>query len=343
MARSVSLSGIFVLLVFYTLYFAASLVLPIYLAILLSFALSPLVRGLQRLWVPAPLGAAVVLILFITSAGYAIVALSEPATEWMARGPSAFRQIERRLRVLKAPLEQVTKATESVEQLTTVEGKETAKVEVREASLAQSLFERTRDFLAQACLVLVLLYFLLASAGAFSNRLAEAFPHQLGEAGDASIVKVVESEISRYLLSISVINAGLGIAVAITMHILDMPSPVLWGAMAGILNFIPFVGAMTSAVIIAAVSLLTFDTLGHAVLAPLCFLGLTTIEGFFVTPALVGRRLLLNPIAILLTLFVWSWMWGTAGALIAVPTLAIFKIVCDRIETMRPIAILIDP
>jgi predicted PurR-regulated permease PerM len=342
-ARSLSLIGIFVLLVFYTLYFAASLVLPIYLAILLSFALSPLVRGLQRVWIPAPLGAAVVLILFISGAGYAVTALSEPATEWIARGPSAFRQIERRLRVLKQPLAQVTQATESVEQLASVDGKPTTTVEVRQTSLAQSLFERARGFLAQAGLVLVLLYFLLASAGAFSNRLAKAFPSELGEGGGVGIIKTAESEISRYLLSISLINAGLGVAVAFAMYLLDMPSPVLWGAMAGVLNFIPFVGAMASAAIIAAVSLLTFDSLGRAVLAPVFFLGLTTIEGFFVTPALVGRRLLLNPIAILLALFVCSWMWGAAGALIAVPTLAIFKIVCDRIDAMRPVAILIDP
>lgn len=339
-ARSISLTGIFVLLVFYTLYFAASLLLPIYLAILFSFALSPLVRGLQRIWIPAPLGAAIVLFLFIGSAGYAVAALSQPATEWMARGPNAFRQIERRLRVLKQPLEQVTKATESVEQLASVEGEKAPTVEVRQASLAQTLFENTRGFLAQAGLVLVLLYFLLAAAGAFSARLAQAFPQKLGE---AAIVDVVESEISRYLLTVSLINAGLGVAVAFTMYMLDMPSPLLWGAVAGVLNFIPFVGAMTSAAIIAAVSLLSFDHLGHAVLPPLFFLGLTTIEGFFVTPALVGRRLLLNPIAILLAVFVWSWMWGAAGALIAVPTLAILKIVCDRIEAMRPVAVLIDP
>lgn len=341
--RPAALTGIFVLLVFCTLYLAASLILPIYLAVLLSFALSPLVRGLQRLRLPAPLGAAVVLILFVTAAVYSATLLAQPAADWMSRGPSAFTQMERRLRVVKQPLEQMTRATESVERLTDVDGKQTQKVELLQETLATSLFASTREFLAQAFLVLVLLYFLMASAGAFSRRLSAAFPQSLGETGDDGIVQQIEAEISRYLLTVSLINAGLGVAVGATMYAIGMPNPFLWGAMAGLLNFIPFVGALVSAVVIAAVSLMSFDTLGQVLLAPLLFVTLTGVEGFFITPALVGRRLLLNPIAILLAVFVWSWIWGPAGALIAVPTLAIVKIVAHRVESMRPVSILIDP
>lgn len=341
--RSVALTGIFVLLTFYTLHLAASLLLPIYIAILLSFALAPLVRGLQRLWIPSPLGAAVVLIGFLGITGYGVMQLAQPAADWMSRGPSAFRQIERRLRVLKQPLEQVTKATESVEQLAAMDSTETPTVAVRQASLAETLFDSTREFLGQAFLVLVLLYFLLAAAGEFSSRLVKAFPHALHGSGDDGIVATVETEISRYLLTISLINTGLGVVVAAVMYLLGMPSPLLWGALAGILNFIPFVGAIASAAIIGAVSLLTFDDFSYAVLPPLLFGMITAVEGFFITPALVGRRLMLNPIAILVAIFVWSWLWGVPGALIAVPTLAIFKLVSDRIDSMRPASILIDP
>jgi predicted PurR-regulated permease PerM len=340
--RSASLTGLFLLASFYTCYFAASLILPIYLSVLLSFALAPFVRALRRLWIPAPAGAAIVLVLFIGGILYSLILLTQPATEWIARGPTAFQQVEQRLRFIKQPLAQVTKATESVEQLATVD-KQPPTVAVRQASLAETLFDSTREFLAQAFLVLVLLYFLMASAGALSARVAEAFPQTQRGPRDAGILQTIEKEISVYLLTISLINTGLGVAVAVLMYFLSMPSPLLWGTMAGVLNFIPFVGPTVSAGIIGIVSLLTFDSVAYAVVPPALFVATTTVEGFFITPALVGRRLLLNPIAILVAIFVWSWIWGVPGALIAVPTLAILKIVCDRIETMRPLSILIDP
>src|SRR6185436_14844897 len=155
--RSRVLTALLVLGVFYTLYFASSLIFPIYFAFLLSFALRPIVRGMQRMWIPAPAGAGVVLVAVIALTVFAILALSAPATEWMQRGPSAFKQIEQRLRVVKQPLEQVTKATESVEELTKVDSADNPTVEVKQPGFADSLFTGTREFLAQGLLVVVLL------------------------------------------------------------------------------------------------------------------------------------------------------------------------------------------
>lgn len=342
-ARPRVLSAILIIAVFYTLYFAASLIFPIYLAFLFSFALAPLVRGLRRLWVPAPLGAGVVLVVVVATTVYAMMSLTGPATEWMDRGPAAFKQIEQRLRIFKQPLEQVTKATESVEELTTVDKTETPTVEVKQPGLADTLFSSTREFLAQALLVFVLLYFLLASTDGFMPKVAAAFPVVAGRAGGSEIVQRVEAEISAYLLTVTLINTGLGVATGIIMYAFGMPSPILWGALAGVLNFIPLIGPFCCTVILGVVSMLTFNELGHAALVPFAFILLTTVEGWFITPTLVGRRLTLSPIAIVLALFLWSWLWGAPGALIAVPTLAIFKIICDRIESMRPVAVLIDP
>ena len=339
---ALALSGIFVLLTLYTLYFAASLLLPIYLAFLLSLALAPLVRGLHRFRIPRPLGAAAVLALFLTAGGYTVNALSTPAAEWVAKAPSSFHEIERRLRVVKKPIEQVTKATESVEDMANVDADKLPTVQLHTPSLAETLFVGTRTFLAQTFLVLVLLYFLLASADDILCRLARTLSPG-GAAGATELVRLVESEISRYLLTISLINGALAIAVASAMYLLGMPSPILWGAVAGTLNFIPFIGAISTTGILAIVSLLTFDNLAQAIIPPLIFVCITSIEGFFVTPAFVGRRLTLSPIAILLSLLIWSWIWGAAGALIAVPTLAILKIVCDRVGRLRPIALMIDP
>jgi predicted PurR-regulated permease PerM len=281
-------------------------------------------------------GAAFVLIIFFTACGYAVVLLTQPATEWMARGPGALAQIERRLRVVKQPLEQVTKATESVEKLTDVDRRRTPMVELRKMSLAETLFSETRSLLVQAVLVFVLLYFLLAADGVF-NKVVATLPLAKSDAKGAQLVRHVESEISQYLLTITLINAGLAAVVTVAMYALGLPSPLLWGAMAGILNFIPFLGAMTSAAVLAIVSLLSFDDLSRAALAPLIFILLTSLEGFFVTPTLIGRRLTFGPITILLAVFVGSWLWGIVGALIAVPTLAIVRIVRQHIAAFDPL------
>jgi predicted PurR-regulated permease PerM len=333
-----------VLGVFYTLYFAASLIFPVYLAFLLSFALAPLVRGMRRLWIPAPLGAGIVLAGVVAVTAYGVVSLSGPATEWMKRGPAAAKQIEQRLRVFKQPLEQVTKATESVDDLTKVNSAEAPTVEIREPGLADSLFSSTREFLAEGLLVVVLLYFLLASADGFMPKVTAAFalPRASRSKHGAEILQRVETEISAYLMMVTVINAGLGVATAILMYFLGMPSPLLWGASAFLLNFIPLIGPFCCTVILGVVALLTFPEITRAAIVPLAFVCLTTVEGWFITPSLVGRRLTLSPIAIVLSLFLWSWLWGAPGALIAVPTLAIFKIVCERIESMHGVAAVID-
>jgi len=341
--RSRVLTALLVLGVFYTLYFASSLIFPIYFAFLLSFALRPIVRGMQRMWIPAPAGAGVVLVAVIALTVFAILALSAPATEWMQRGPSAFKQIEQRLRVLKQPLERVTKATESVEELTKVDSADNPTVEVKEPGFADTLFNGTREFLAQALLVVVLLYFLLASADGFMPKVAAALPGGANRSGRSEIVQRIETEISAYLLTVTLINAGLGVVTALIMFAFGMPSPLLWGALAGLLNFIPLIGPFICMVVLGVVSMLTFDQFGYAVLVPLSFVALTTVEGWFITPTLVGRRLTLSPIAIVLTLFLWSWLWGAPGALIAVPTLAMFKMVCDQVESMRPMAALMEP
>jgi predicted PurR-regulated permease PerM len=237
----------------------------------------------------------------------------------------------------------VTKATESVEDLTKVDTTDTPTVEVKQPGFADTLFNGTREFLAQTLLVFVLLYFLLASADGFMPKVAAALPGGTNRAGRSEIVQRIETEISAYLLTVTLINTGLGVVTGFIMFAFGMPSPILWGALAGVLNFIPLVGPFLVLVTLGVVSMLTFNQFSYAILIPLSFVVLTTIEGWFITPTLIGRRLTLSPIAIVLALFLWSWLWGAPGALIAVPTLAMFKMVCDRVESMRSIAALMEP
>jgi predicted PurR-regulated permease PerM len=151
------------------------------------------------------------------------------------------------------------------------------------------------------------------------------------------IARETEDDISYYLLTISLINGALGVAIGTAMYLLGMPNPILWGVMGGIFNFVPFLGAVTGIGIVALVALLTFDQFWPILLPPLSYLVLTSFEAQFITPALLARRLTLNPVAVFLALIVWTWLWGVAGALLAVPLLATLKICCDHIEPLNPI------
>jgi predicted PurR-regulated permease PerM len=151
------------------------------------------------------------------------------------------------------------------------------------------------------------------------------------------IAREIEDNISKYLVTVTLINACLGLAGGFVLWLIGMPSPFLFGAMAGLFNFVPYLGAAVSIGIFTLVSTATFDNLGYALLAPGAYLVLEVLEGNFITPWIMGRRLTLNPVMIFIALTFWGWIWGIPGALLAVPFLAMFKIFCDHIEPLAPI------
>jgi predicted PurR-regulated permease PerM len=149
------------------------------------------------------------------------------------------------------------------------------------------------------------------------------------------IANEIESSISRYLFTVALINLALGSVASLAFWLIGVPTPVLWGLMGGLLNFVPYLGAVTTIAIVTVVATATIPNLGHALLAPLTYLALGTLEGNFITPWVMGNRLTLNPVMIFVSLMLWGWIWGIPGALLAVPILAGFKIICDRV---RPLA-----
>jgi predicted PurR-regulated permease PerM len=187
----------------------------------------------------------------------------------------------------------------------------------------------------------LLLFFLLASGDTLLRQAVTIAPRLRDKKRVVEIVREMEDDVSHYLLTISLINAGLGVAVGIAMFLLGMPNPILWGAMAAVLNFIPYLGALIGIGTIGLVALLIFDEPARILLPPLVYFALTTFEGYFVTPSLLARRLTLNPLAVFLALILFTWMWGAAGALLAVPMLASFKICCDHIEALQPIGVML--
>jgi predicted PurR-regulated permease PerM len=338
--RSLSLSVLAIIALGATFYVARAILMPIVLALLLSFLLAPAVRGLAQLRLPEPLGAAVVLLAILGAAGLGTYGLWEPAAQWIQQLPTSFRQIEARMRPVKQSVQELSETTKKVEEMTQVgsgTAPTTVKVNVQRPSLTGVVINQTLSLLATVGAVIILLYFLLASGDLFLLKLVRVLPRLEDKKIAVAIVREVRHDISHYLLTITLINAGLSLAVGITMGWLGMPNPVLWGVMAGGFNFIPYLGAVSSAIILTLVALLTFDGLGQALLVPSVFMGLTTLEGFFVTPMIVGHRLTLNPVAIFIWLTFWGWLWGVPGMLLAVPLLATLKIVCDHIQPLNPV------
>jgi predicted PurR-regulated permease PerM len=191
--------------------------------------------------------------------------------------------------------------------------------------------------LAKLALTLILVLFILASGDLFYEKLVRVMPTLSDKKRAVRIFRDVEFEVSRYFLTVAMINAGFGLAVGTTLALFGWATPVVWGLAAALLNFIPYVGGLVAVLIMALVGMVAFDSITFALLGPAIYIGLNVIESNFVTPLIVGRRLELNPVVILLAVTFWGWLWGIAGILIAVPFLVVVKVFADHVEGMRPV------
>ena len=335
--QSISLTGLFILAVFYTIYFMRSILLPVVLALLISFLLRPIVRKAAQVKVPLSLGAALVLIGFLALIGYGITALAGPTMGWIRKAPAGLTELQYKLLPVKKSVAQVTQATGEIEKLASTNA-ESKTVEVRRHPITEIFFMRTPEFIASAILSVILLYFLLVYDQAFIAKLVKLLPTLSDKKTAVAIAHDIESQVSRYLFTITAINACLGLAVGTAVGLLGLRNPVMWGVMVALLNFVPYLGALTGIICMTIGALLSFDSLGYALIFPTVYLAFGTLEGSFITPWIMGRSLTLNPVIILLSLTFWGWMWGIVGIILAVPILAAFKIVCAHIKPMEPLA-----
>jgi predicted PurR-regulated permease PerM len=336
------ISGAFLILATtYTMYFARALLLPVFLAVLLSILLGPFVRALNRLMVPKALGAALVLLSIVTLLGVAVVEVSAPAGAWIERGPALKAELETKIRALRVPLAKAKEVTENLEDMASVGATTTPTVVVEGPSLMQRIFAEAQNAVVNIVVVVVLVYFLLARGDASYARLLATIRDPERRAIWKQAVDDIQTSIATYLLTVAVINTGLGALTALAMLLLGMPNPALWGVLAGVLNFIPYAGALVTLGVISMVSLLTFDQWGAILLPPLVFLLLTGFEGQIVSPLVVGKRLTLEPVAVFLSVLFWGWLWGLAGMLLAVPILASIKIAVNAVQPLHPFGALI--
>lgn len=334
--RSIALTGLFLYATFSVLYVAKTIVLPVFVAIILSLLLAPILRFLNKIWVPVPVGAGLVLIFFVSGLTYGIVQLATPASVWLERAPDAVRQVENKFRTVKHSVLEMGKATKALEQVTSLPNNQQAReIEVKTDSLGGILVDWTTEFMFGLVATLILLYFFLASGDLFLEKLVKVLPRFSDKRRAVEIVRGIEGNISTYLLTITGVNVGLGLMVSVTMYMLGMPNPFLWGAMAGILNYIPYLGSIFGLAAITLAAAFSFDHLNMIAGISGAYLFLTVLEGNFVTPMLLGRGLMLNPVVILMSVLFWGWLWGPVGALLAVPFVASLKIMCDQIEPLQ--------
>jgi predicted PurR-regulated permease PerM len=336
--RSISLSGLFILAVFYTMYFLRSVLLPIVLALLLSYLLRPIVRTLVRMKIPGLLSAALVLVAFIILIGVGISALATPVAVWLEKAPTGLQQLQDKFMPVKKSVTQVVAATGEIEKLATPDSPTKTAVEVKRHPITDMLFMRTPESVASLLLLLILLYFFLAYDGIFIAKLVKLMPTLADKKRAVSIAHEIESHISRYLFTVTVINVCLGLAVGTAVGLLGLRNPFMWGVVVAVLNFVPYLGPLTGIICMTIGAGLSFDSLSYALVFPAVYLLLGTLEGSLVTPWVMGRSLTLNPVLVLLSLTFWGWMWGIAGVILAVPILATFKIFCAHIKPMEPLA-----
>lgn len=332
-AAELSQIGSFLILVCGILYFAQSLLLPVTLAFLFALVLSPVIRAFKRRGVPEGITAFLLVVMVATGVGFGTYSLSGPVTRWIEDAPQIGWELRRKLAVLSESAEKVQEAQKQIEEATEQDTEPGVdKVVVKEPGLLSRAAQGAPEVAAGAALTFVLLLFLLASGDMFYEKLVRALPTLKNKKMGLRIARDIEREISRYLFTISVINFCLGVVIAGGLYAIGMPNPILWGVVATLLNFVPYVGALVGIATVGIVALVSLPTLGHAVLAPIFYLLCTTIEGQFVTPAMVGRRLQINAVAVFLAIAFWGWLWGFFGIFMAVPLLIVVKTFSRHVE-----------
>lgn len=331
------LTFLLILALLYTLYLGRALVIPIVLALLLYLVLSPLVGGLVRLRVPRGLAAALVVVGLTATVAGGVYALADPATAWLRQAPTALQEMRAKLNLSRGPLADLGRASQTVEKITGADSPDVQKVVIQDTSWQTALAAVTGQTVASVLATVVLAAFLLATGGRVGRDLCGLLMGFGNRRRALRIGTAIRREISYYLLTITMINVGLGACAALGLRLVGMPNPILWGSVCGLLNFVPFLGPAICMGLVGVAGLLTFEQPAVALLPVAVVLGLNMVESQVVTPATVAMRLSLSPVIVFLSFMLWGWLWGIAGALLAVPALAAFKIVCDHVPHLAAV------
>ena len=342
-AQAVRLSLVILatLAAFAAAYVAHALVMPVVLALFFAMVLSPAVEALRRFGIPGIVASALVMLLLAGGIAALVNSTMEPAREWVERMPRLLSDVDRKVRPLRRL---AVKIDEVAAQAGRVTGAPTAAApQPAPAAPSTGLLWKTPAVIIPVVGVFFLTFFILSSGPALLVRLAESRRRTSSARHLITVAEHVRRQIARYLGTIATINVVLGVATAALAWAFDLPTPVLWGVMAGLFNFIPYAGAAATLVVLTIVAIVTHDTLAPAIGVAAAFLGLATLEGQVVQPLALGRRLALSPLIVFLGLWLWGWLWGVAGMFLATPILLTIKAISCEVRSWSPIAQFLGP
>jgi predicted PurR-regulated permease PerM len=331
------LAGILIVLLFFALYFARTVIVPILFAVLLYLLLQPPMRFLVRQRLPRTLAAVLLIVALCGGVGGATVALSGPAAAWLERAPQSMNRLEERLRAVKLTAAKLQRATDQVEKMAATDTPGERPVAVKGPGLGGALLDGTRNALAGIFSAIVLLFFLLLAGDQFLRRLVEIVPTLTDKKQAVEIARETERNVSAYLATITMMNAGVGVATALACWASGLPSPLLWGGLTFLLNYAPILGPLVAVAVIFMAGLVEFNSTAEALVPAGLYFAIHIVEGQSLTPMLLAKRFLMNPVVVIVALLFWYWMWGIPGVLLAVPMLAAFKIVCDHVSALTPL------
>ena len=330
------------------LYFARPVVLPVFLACAAGMTLKPLIRWLACCHIPPAVSAAGILGLLMAVVSVGFFQLGRPAVRWMNDAPQHLTELRQRVQTNFPRLARFSLAAAAMHNLgaTEEEKKEkqekTPTVEINSSRGAGPILDWTGTLLAGIGETLVLLYLLLASGDLFLQKLVHVTPTLSDKKRAVKISHQIQQNICNYLLSVSLINIGLGLVASAGLYFMGLPNAAMWGMLVAVLNFVPYFGPVVGVLLMAVAGLLAFDTLWLGILPSGWYLLLHLVESNLVTPALLGRRFTLNAAVIFVSLIFWTWLWGVPGALLSVPILVSIKVVCDHVPSLSSISELLS-
>jgi predicted PurR-regulated permease PerM len=337
-ARTIFLGILCLIAVLACLYIAQDIVLPVVLALVLKLLLQPLVTLLERLHVPKAAGALVAIAVLLSVFVGLGMLLSSPAARWVSELPETWPQLQQKFAFIQDPVAHVQ---HTLDQMGVRLGSPSSLLS-NPIGMVTAVLGGTGTLAAHLLETLLVLFYFLVFGEIFLRRLVEVLPRFADKREAVEISLRVERDLSAYLLTITVINTAVGCATAGVMWLCDVPGPVLWGVVAFCLNFVPILGPFCGIVLFLGVGLISKGPAWAALLPAALYFGIHVLEGEIVTPLLLANRFTINPVAVILSLIFWYWVWGVPGAILAVPMLAIIKIVCDRLRPFRAFGHLLE-
>ncbi|NLA68478.1 MAG: AI-2E family transporter [Gammaproteobacteria bacterium] len=329
----------------YTLWAAQDVVLPVLLSMFFALVGNPLIRVLRRLYLPRFLAALLVLVGGIAGAGLLGQQLLAPAVDWMQEAPRQMRQVGREFRELVKPVQEANRVAEDIARQASAGGGREVEVVRTQPDDPYAMLTRAPRVIGGVLAVVLFTYFFMDFREDLQRRAIALQPTRKRQKITVEIMQSIERDLSRYVLTITLINAGVGLVLAAVLHWglgIEGPEALLWGTIAMLLNFAPYVGPAIGVVLMLAMGFVTRDGLGPSLLPAAVYRSLHTLEGQLVTPLVLGQRMQLSPLVLILALLVFGWLWGIIGLLLAVPMLVCVKRVLARIDGMEGWARLLE-